>query len=409
MAYFERDNEPRERSWRDLILSLAAVATLAAGLLLGGCVSSIPDVAQLFKEVTTGKQTPSDENLVNKGFDEIEAGNYAYAEIYLDSALSINPSNPFALLNMGVVYENTGREDEARAIYAMLIRQKATNLVEASSSEENIGRTVTDIASANLAALDRDVIARAARNTESPIEVPLAPERQNLESDWRVRMDERISILQDLYSEGFVSEDELMARLGGAWSRSHSEASPSVSEIANRLETLESLLQRGMISPEGYAMERSHVLDALAPMMAMPEGLSPKSAAQAGMPADAPPAATSAQTAKMAQTAKTPKTANINMQDAPKPAADSETPEDGTHVHLASYRSEKDAERGWKSLKKRHEDLLGELSSRVNEVDLGAGKGIYFRVEAGPISNLKSAEDLCKKLKSRKMFCTVTS
>ena len=394
MAYFERDSEIPERSWRDLFLSLAAVGMLAAGLLLSGCVSSIPEVAQLIKEVTFGKTMSSDENLVNKGYNEIEAGNYAYAEIYLDSALSINPSNPFALLNMAVGYEQTGREEEARALYAMLVRQNPTAVDGTAALDENVDRSVTEIARENLAALDRQVIARAARNADSPIAVPLAPERQNLESDWRSRMDQRISILQDLYAEGFVSEDELMARLGGAWSRSHSEATPDVSEIAQRLDALKSLLQRGMITPEGYASERSHVLDALAPLMAMSEGLSPKTAAQATMPADAPLVASAPQK---------------KMEEAPKQAAKSPPTLDGAHVHLASYRSEKDAKRGWKSLQKRHGDLLGELSSRVNEVDLGAGKGIYFRVEAGPLSDINSAENLCKKLKSRKMFCTVTS
>ena len=56
MAYIERDSEIPERSWRDLFLSLAAVGMLAAGLVLSGCVSSIPDVVQLFKEVTLSKQ-----------------------------------------------------------------------------------------------------------------------------------------------------------------------------------------------------------------------------------------------------------------------------------------------------------------------------------------------------------------
>jgi hypothetical protein len=394
MAYFERDSEPRERSWRDIILSLAAVGALAAGLALSGCASSIPDVAQLFKDVTTGKPTPSDENLVNKGYDEIAAGNFAYAEIYLDSALLINPTNPFALLNMAVVYEKTGRVDEARALYAMLIRQNPTNIARSAAKEENIGRTVTDIARQNLAALDRAVIARAARNADSPIETPLAPEQQNLESDWRSRMDERISILQDLFTEGFISEDELMARLGGAWSRSHGAASPQVSEIAQRLETLESLLQRGMISPGGYAAERGYVLDALAPILAMPDGRSPKNRAQAVMSPD------------MAAPAKMPKK---DMQQAPTPAMKTAETPDSAHVHLASYRSKKDAQRGWKSLQKRHNDLLGDLSSRVNEVDLGSGKGVYFRVEAGPLRDKKSAEELCEKLKSRNMFCTVTA
>ena len=89
MAYVERDREFRTRGWRDIFLIFAAVGALAAGLLLSGRVASIPDAAQLLKEVTFG--------------------NYADAEIYLDSALSINPSNPFALLNIAVVCEKTGR------------------------------------------------------------------------------------------------------------------------------------------------------------------------------------------------------------------------------------------------------------------------------------------------------------
>ncbi len=398
MAYYERDGEPKERGWRDLALSMAVVGALAAGLLLSGCASAIPDVAQLFKDATLGKPAPSDQNLVNKGYEEIEAGNYAYAEIYLDSALLINPSNPFALLNMAVVYEQTGREDEARAVYAAIIRQNPTAIAEHASKDENVGVTITEIASRNLAALDRQVIARAARNADSPVEVALQPAKQNLESDWRSRMDERISILQDLYAEGFISEDELMARLGGAWKRSHGEISPEISEIANRLDTLESLLQRGMLSPEGYGAERNHILDDLAPIMAMPEGRSPERMAMA------------APNTPLAAQGETPAPKNMAPQAAPAPkAALKPAAADGAHVHLASYRSEKAALRGWKNLKKRHSDLLGELSPRVNEVDLGPGKGVYFRVEAGPLNDQKSAEALCQKLKTRKMFCTVTA
>ena len=207
MAYFESGDAPRTSGWRDLLMSLAAVGVLAAGLLLNGCLSSLPDVAQMLKEVSFDKPASSDENLVNKGYREIEAGNYAYAEIYLDSALSINPSNPFALLNLAVVYEKTVRENEARALYTALIRQSPTDIAGAGLMDENLGRGSTEIARENLAALDRAVIARAARNADSPIEVSLEPMHQNLESDWRSRMDERISILQDLYAEGFLSED----------------------------------------------------------------------------------------------------------------------------------------------------------------------------------------------------------
>ena len=59
MASFESGDAPRTSGWRDLLMSLAA------GLLLSGCLSSLPDVAQMLKEVSFGKPASSDENLVN--------------------------------------------------------------------------------------------------------------------------------------------------------------------------------------------------------------------------------------------------------------------------------------------------------------------------------------------------------
>jgi tetratricopeptide (TPR) repeat protein len=260
MAYFERDSEPRSAGWRDPIMSLAVVGALAAGLLLSACGTNLPQMAEMIKEAALGRPASSDENLVNKGYREMEAGNYSYAEIYLDSALSINPSNPLALLNMAVVYEKTGRENEARALYSALVRHNPS-----------------DASGTVLTVKDSD---------RSIAEVALEPMRQNLESDWRARMDERISLLQDLYAEGFISEDELLARLGGAWSRSHGDASLDVSEVSYRIEALDSLLQRGMISSQSYAVERGLVLDELAPIMAMPVGQSPQAIATAEPPAE---------------------------------------------------------------------------------------------------------------------------
>jgi cell division septation protein DedD len=153
-----------------------------------------------------------------------------------------------------------------------------------------------------------------------------------------------------------------------------------------------------MISPEGYAVERGYVLDELAPIMAMPEGRSPHRAA--ATEPDAP----------QAGQAETPKGAASQAAPGPHaPVKQDDAKGDGAHVHLASYRSEEAAMKGWASLQKQHGDLLGELKPRVNEVDLGPGKGIFFRVEAGPLSDQQSAAALCQKLKSRKMFCTVTA
>ena len=107
-----------------------------------------------------------------------------------------------------------------------IIRRNPTNIAEYAADDVLVGQTVTDIARRNLATLDRQVIARAARNSVSPVEVAVKPAKHNLESDWRSRMDERRSILQDLYADGFISEDELMARdaLAREWDLEQSDS-----------------------------------------------------------------------------------------------------------------------------------------------------------------------------------------
>lgn len=73
-------------------------------------------------------------------------------------------------------------------------------------------------------------------------------------------------------------------------------------------------------------------------------------------------------------------------------------------IHLASYRSEKQAEAGWSQLKRAHSALLGQLNHAVTPIDLGS-KGVFFRLVAGPFSSNSDAESTCKKLKSRRQFC----
>ncbi len=46
-----------------------------------------------------------DKKLTNKGSEAIVMNDYLGAERYLGEALALNPDNPYALFNMGVVYE----------------------------------------------------------------------------------------------------------------------------------------------------------------------------------------------------------------------------------------------------------------------------------------------------------------
>jgi hypothetical protein len=76
-------------------------------------------------------------------------------------------------------------------------------------------------------------------------------------------------------------------------------------------------------------------------------------------------------------------------------------------VHLASYKSRKDAERGWSQLRRAHKSELSSLESEISETRLGA-KGVFFRLKAGPLTDKGAAEALCGQLKKRRQFCEVT-
>ena len=73
-------------------------------------------------------------------------------------------------------------------------------------------------------------------------------------------------------------------------------------------------------------------------------------------------------------------------------------------VHLASYRSQKAADRGWAQLRRAHRSLLGKLRHEISKVNLGR-KGTFCRLKVGPV---KDANDMCRKLKRRRQFCEVS-
>jgi len=79
----------------------------------------------------------------------------------------------------------------------------------------------------------------------------------------------------------------------------------------------------------------------------------------------------------------------------------------GYKVQLASLRSNVAAAQSWKKLVKSHKDLLGGLRLTIARRDLGSGKGVFFRMQAGPLPDAVAARDLCARLKRRKLNCLV--
>lgn len=72
-------------------------------------------------------------------------------------------------------------------------------------------------------------------------------------------------------------------------------------------------------------------------------------------------------------------------------------------IQLISLTKRADAERVWSGLQKRHEDLLGGLALRVEVANLS--KGIFYRLQAGPLASGRAAAELCNSLKARNQDC----
>ncbi len=75
-------------------------------------------------------------------------------------------------------------------------------------------------------------------------------------------------------------------------------------------------------------------------------------------------------------------------------------------VQLAAYRSPEVAAKRWRAISGKHKDLLGQLNPIIQKADLGK-KGLYFRLQAGPLKNRAAADTLCAALKKRKVSCLV--
>ncbi|EKV30568.1 hypothetical protein C882_4527 [Caenispirillum salinarum AK4] len=80
-------------------------------------------------------------------------------------------------------------------------------------------------------------------------------------------------------------------------------------------------------------------------------------------------------------------------------------PGGGVVLHLASYRDAEQAREGWTALRRRYPEVLSGLEAQLGRVDLGPGKGTYWRLNAGPVSSAQQAEVLCGRLEALGQYC----
>jgi cell division protein FtsN len=78
----------------------------------------------------------------------------------------------------------------------------------------------------------------------------------------------------------------------------------------------------------------------------------------------------------------------------------------GYRVQIASLRTPEDAETTIARMKKANGDLFAGLSFDVKRADLPE-KGVYYRVQVGPLADASAATGLCDRLKDRKVGCVI--
>jgi len=148
-------------------------------------------------------------------------------------------------------------------------------------------------------------------------------------------------------------------------------------EAADQVRRLEMLRDEGFITSDEYARERAAIETTMAPKGGMSASEAQSMSAQPMQPVSSGQA--------------------TSMSAGPKPG-----------LHLASYRSADQAERGWSQLRRAHSEVLGNLNHTVSRVDLGS-KGVFYRLVAGPFASSSEASSACAKLKSRRQFCETTT
>jgi clan AA aspartic protease (TIGR02281 family) len=75
-------------------------------------------------------------------------------------------------------------------------------------------------------------------------------------------------------------------------------------------------------------------------------------------------------------------------------------------IRLGATSSAEAAREEWARLKREHPNLLGKLTAVTIPVDLG-DKGLFYRIEAGPLTDAGAADRLCAELKQRMIGCAI--
>lgn len=401
------------------------------------------------------------------GIAELAKGNYITAEAHFKKALKSNPRDIDALIGAGILYQNTGQLTKARQMYESVLALRPDEAKQFVVWSDITTRPASQIASVNLSLLDSGgitpTVPRATARPAAPVSVrgapagsamlgrtatpsapsptmarTMAPDAAMGFSGKDANIMSRYSTLKALRDQALITPDEFSARRrtnAGALlpltspppAAGLDRPVPTTEQIGGRLRAIGRALEMRAISVAQHSAERSMILDALmpsAPVVVANPALPPRGLMEAAdsvrrleklrnegfissdeyarerqaIELAMRPASPQAPKAMAAKSVSKPATLDKNMAKGAKRTGPRSA------VHLASYKSMKQAQRGWAQIKRAHKAVLGSLKHEVSKVSLGR-KGTYYRLKAGPFKNATSAKSACRQLKRRRQFC----
>lgn len=247
----------------------------------------------------------------------------------------------------------------------------------------------------------------------------------------------RFATIRALRDQGLITQQEFNARrranLGALLPLSAPPPSagldrpvPPTEQITGRLRAIGRALEMRAISVTQHAAERNMILDALMPSAPVvvanparpPSGLMEAADAVRRLEQlrdtgyiGSDEYAKERQSIELAMQPKQPEMvpapAAGGSRAAAKPTAMKKSTGSRPAIHLASYRTSKNADQGWVKIVRAHKNLISGLEHKITRVNLGR-KGTYYRLKAGPFKNAAAAKAMCRKLKRRRQFCEPT-
>lgn len=107
------------------------------------------------KQEKQGDQKINSMKLTEKGFERLQAGDLANAKDLFRKALQQDPTNPYAAMDMGVVYEQEGAIDLALEMYRSVINSGTQEVASVASDSDRMGTPLVQIARENIERLTK--------------------------------------------------------------------------------------------------------------------------------------------------------------------------------------------------------------------------------------------------------------